>query len=940
MRPGRGARGACAAGDSLVVAHAIMVLLQFVAVFLSVRFVVLRRVGPHWLLVSAALLIMAGLEIANMFAPPLFTAGAPVLGMRESVELAISALLAAGFALTERWFALKERFEGRFRLIADVDRSLVGLLDEGRILAAVCDGMVRGDGYRLAWVGYGEPDGSVRVARSAGCATGFLERIGVRWDESPAGQGPAGTSLRTGATCVVNRIPDDPRMAEERAAAAGSGLRSCASLRIDVGAGSRAVLCLYSGTRDAFDAVETEAISALAGRLGAAVVAARHHALFVSAKSAYDDLLRTQRDGVVCVRGGRIVRVNAAAVAMLGHDDAGDLLGSDPAAILHDPGGQPCARSLLRCGDPGTGRFACDAVVRRRDGTTFYAELSGNWVARPDRPETRGLTAWNPEMSGPLGMIVVRDITRRRNALEEVRRERDFTEKILGVVGALVIQLDPDGGIRLVNPHCEKVTGYRAGDLTGRRMEDVLLPAPARPVFRSAFREARGGRVGASVEYPLVTRSGETRQVVWNHAALVGASGDVTSVIAAGIDMTDRQRLEAQIVGMQKMEAVGTLAGGIAHDFNNILTGILGNLDLARRSIPEGSSLSGSVLEAIRACERAAALIRQLLEFSRRSPLERRAVDLRKVLPEVVHLFSETIDRRIEVVLSAPDDLWPATADGNQVHQVLMNLCVNARDAILERLEAGRGDDAGRGAYAIRVSARNVSVDDVYCRIYPYARTGDHVLLTVSDNGAGMDEATQRRVFEPFFTTKKLGRGTGLGLSTVYGIVKQHGGWINMESAPGEGTEFSVYLPRAVGAWAAEAVSEEAPEARPGRERILLADDELMIREIGRKVLESAGYTVITASDGREALEVFERERTGLDLVILDVTMPLLSGIEVLERMRELDPSVRVILSSGYSAGSDCGGPIEARPAAFLQKPYRTDALSRMVRDVLDGKVR
>ncbi len=921
----------------MFVLHAIGVVLQFVAVFLSVRFVVRKRLGPHWLLVSGALAFLATIGIAEIPVSPAVPASVSPFETHDALELAISLLLAAGFSLTDRWFVFKERLEGRFRLIAEVDRSLVGLLDEGMILSAVCEGMTRGKVYGLAWIGYGEPDGAVKVARSAGDAEGFLSRINVRWDDSPEGRGPAGRSLRTGETCVVAGIGDDPRTADAKAAAE-FGMGSSASLRIDAGPGSRVVLNLYSRSRKAFDTVEMEAISALAGRLGAAILGARRHALFVSAKNAYDDLMRTQRDGVVCVRGRKIVRVNPAAAAILGYDDARELLDRDPATILADPESNPKLRSLLQYGEPGTDRFACEAAVRRKDGATFVAELSANWVPRPDAPRAEGATSWNPEMKGPLGMIVVRDITRRKQALEEVRRERDFTEKILAVVGAVVVLLGPDGEILLVNPHCEEVTGQRSADVEGLKMADVLLPGAARAVFRNAFADALAGRVAANVEYPLLAKSGQLRQVVWSHAAVVGPSGQVTSVIAAGIDLTDRRRLEEQVVGMQKMEAVGTLAGGIAHDFNNILTGILGNLDLARRSLPDGSPVSESVQEAIRASERAAALIRQLLEFSRRSPLERRAVDLKKVLQEVVHLVSETIDRRIEVAWTAPNDLWAAAADGNQAHQVLMNLCVNARDAVLERLEDRGGGEAPPGGYAIRLAAENASVGDAYRRAFPYAQTGDYVLLTVSDNGAGMDDATQRRVFEPFFTTKKLGRGTGLGLSTVYGIVKQHDGWINMESVPGEGTMFSVYFPRAVAAEDAEGPCDEAPESRPGRERILLVDDEAMIRELGRKVLAGGGYKVITASNGREALEIFARERNRLDLVILDLTMPLLSGLEVFDKMRELAPDVRVILSSGNPTGPELNGPIKARPTAFLQKPYRPDALSRIVRDVLDGK--
>ncbi|MGE5190106.1 MAG: PAS domain S-box protein [Gemmatimonadota bacterium] len=924
-----------------LIAKAVTALLQFAAVILSVRFVVMKRLGYHWLLVSAALAFMGFVGVAEIPVAPVLQTAADhrsPYAIHDAIELAISLLLAAGFVLTERWFLLKERLEGRFRLIAEVDRSLVGLLDEEKILSEVCDGMTRGREYRLAWIGRAAPGGSVEVVRSAGDGQGLLAKIDVRWDESPEGRGPAGSCLRTGEACVVDRIGEDPRMAEGEAAAAAFGLRSCASVRVDVGGGPPTVLTLYSAKRNAFDAVEMGAISALAGRLGAAVVGARRHALFVSAKNAYDDLLRTQRDGIICVRGGKIVRVNPAAVSILGYNDATGLLGGDPAVILDDPDGDPDVRSLLRRGDPGAGRFACEAVVRRGNGGTFVAEIAATWLPRPDGLRAEGPSGWTPEMQGPLGMFVIRDITRRKEAMEDLRGERDLRGKILGIVGALVVQLGPEGEILLVNRQCEEVTGYRAGELAGRRWEDVLLPASARSPFRVAFANALAGGIPANVEYPLLTKSGETRLVAWSHAAVAGPAGKARSVIAAGIDFTDRRRLEEQVVGMQKMEAVGTLAGGIAHDFNNILTGILGNLDIARKALPDGVPASEAVHEAIRASERAAVLIRQLLEFSRRSPLERRAVDVAKVLREVVHLFSQTIDRRIAVGWTAPDDLWLAAADVNQTHQVLMNLCVNARDAVLERLEAGGGNDAPPGGYAIRLAAESAVVGDAYCRAHKYARPGEYVLLTVSDNGTGMDEATQRRVFEPFFTTKKLGRGTGLGLSTVYGIVKQHDGWINMESAPGKGTVFSVYLPRAVAATAADASSEDAPAVRAGRERILFVDDEEMIRNLGRRILERDGYTVVTASDGREALDIFASERAALDIVILDMTMPLLSGLEVLERMRALDPGVRVILSSGYPVESGYAGSIGARPAAFLQKPYRPEALSRLVRDVLDGR--
>ncbi len=400
-----------------------------------------------------------------------------------------------------------------------------------------------------------------------------------------------------------------------------------------------------------------------------------------------------------------------------------------------------------------------------------------------------------------------------------------------------------------------------------------------------------------------------------------------------GIDVTERRLLEKQLIEMQKMEAVGTLAGGIAHDFNNILTGILGSLDLARGFVPPGSPASAPIAEGIKASERAVQLVRQLLDFSRRSPAECRPVNLGNVVREVAALFSQTIDRRIEVTCSIADDLLPAFVDPNQVHQVLMNLCVNARDAIMESLETVE-KSGGRPltGYWIYTRAENVEVDDDYCRIFPYARKGRYIRLSIGDNGAGMDEATQRRVFEPFFTTKKMGRGTGLGLSTVYGIVKQHNGWINLESRRGEGDDLLRLLSRGDGAFAEEAPggTEHEPTGE-GKETVLFADDEELIRDLGRQVMEMHGYTVFLAEDGMRAIDLFSRNREAIDLVVLDLTMPQRSGMEVLRAIRKIDPGARVILSSGSS-------PAEPVPGTtFLPKPYRADMLAKAVRSALDA---
>jgi CheY-like chemotaxis protein len=260
-----------------------------------------------------------------------------------------------------------------------------------------------------------------------------------------------------------------------------------------------------------------------------------------------------------------------------------------------------------------------------------------------------------------------------------------------------------------------------------------------------------------------------------------------------------------------------------------------------------------------------------------------------------------------------------------------MNLCVNARDAIMESLETVE-KSGGRPltGYWIYTRAENVEVDDDYCRIFPYARKGRYIRLSIGDNGAGMDEATQRRVFEPFFTTKKMGRGTGLGLSTVYGIIKQHNGWINLESRAGKGTTFCAYFPEATGLSEEKPALPETASSRRGKETVLFADDEELIRDLARQVMEMHGYTVLLAEDGMQAIELFRSNREAIDLVVLDLTMPQRSGMEVLRAIRKIDPGARVILSSGSPPSEPVPG------TTFLPKPYRADMLAKVIRTALD----
>lgn len=383
-----------------------------------------------------------------------------------------------------------------------------------------------------------------------------------------------------------------------------------------------------------------------------------------------------------------------------------------------------------------------------------------------------------------------------------------------------------------------------------------------------------------------------------------------------------RKRLEDHVHQLQRFEAIGRLAGGVAHDFNNMIGAIMGWAEMGCEDVPQGTRTRERFEKIREQSSKAAKLTSQLLAFGRRQILQRRNVNLNTLVQEEMSFLGKVIGAGIEVkVLSAPE-LAITQADPTQVEQVLMNLCLNARDAM------------PNGGQLI-IETRNVEIDEQYCRAHPHAKSGKYVLLSVSDSGIGMDKATLEQIFEPFFTTKEMGHGTGLGLATVYGIVKQHGGFIYVYSEPGLGTSFRAYLP-------AENGSSERREAPPvalparGRETVLLADDHDGLRDSAQEMLQALGYQTILARNGWEALQLFETNKKHIDLLLLDVVMPRLSGPEVYAKISSGQPGVKVIFATGYTAE---GAPLAALAQSgvtILQKPYSFSALSQAVRKTLD----
>jgi signal transduction histidine kinase len=387
----------------------------------------------------------------------------------------------------------------------------------------------------------------------------------------------------------------------------------------------------------------------------------------------------------------------------------------------------------------------------------------------------------------------------------------------------------------------------------------------------------------------------------------------------------EHKRLEEQLFQARKLESIGRLAGGVAHDFNNLLTAIYGYSELLESEIPAESELSNHVRSIQRAADRAAALTGQLLAFARRQLIQPKVVNLNELILNLDSMLQRLIGEHIKLTAHTASDLNPVCMDPNQFEQILINLVVNARDAIPP--EGGR----------ITVETRNVTLDAEYARQHDGVTEGDYVMLAVSDTGSGMDEAVRLQIFEPFFTTKEKGRGTGLGLATVYGIVKQAGGHIWMYSEVGEGTAFKIYLPRATDPVDAASVYEPAGSSPRGTETLLIAEDESELRSLATAALQALGYHVLVAVDGVAALALAVDHKGEIDLLVTDVVMPRMSGKDLAEQLRISRPSMKVLYVSGYTEETLLHHGTADPGTAFLAKPYTLSDLSHKVREVLSA---
>jgi PAS domain S-box-containing protein len=515
------------------------------------------------------------------------------------------------------------------------------------------------------------------------------------------------------------------------------------------------------------------------------------------------------------------------------------------------------------------------------------------------------------------------EFTREITARKRAEAERERLMAAIEQTGEMVIVTDPKGSIQYVNPAFETVTGYSRGETIGRNPRLLKSGEQDEAFYRELWQTIASGRTWQG--RIINTRKDGTHYP--EEATISPVSdpeGRIVSYVAVKRDISAQRLIEDKLLQAQKMETVGQLAGGVAHDFNNMLQVIISYVEMSLATVKAGQPLFQNLMEIQRAAQRSAEMTGQLLAFARKQTASPKVLDLNESVAGTQKMIQRLIGEEIDLVWMPGHDLWKVKIDPIQLDQILANLAVNARDAI-------------GGVGKVVIGTQKVSLDEAYCAAHAGTVPGDFVVLAVRDDGRGMDRETMSHLFEPFFTTKGPGKGTGLGLATIYGIVKQNNGFIDVSSEPGQGTTFGVYLPRIEGETMSGRTDADVAASRRGTETLLVVEDEPAILALALQSLTPLGYTVLTASSPHEAMRK-SRELSGqIHLLITDVVMPQMNGRQLVERLRAARPGLKCLFMSGYTADVIAHRGVLDEGVSFIAKPFSLITLAEKVREVLDG---
>jgi two-component system, cell cycle sensor histidine kinase and response regulator CckA len=651
----------------------------------------------------------------------------------------------------------------------------------------------------------------------------------------------------------------------------------------------------------------------------------------VKSVESYVSLFENSMDGIFrTTMDGKFITVNTALAKMLGYSGKDEIIGID---ILKELYFNPNEREITyQVKDRDTIVYK----LRSKQGKEIWVEENIRKIIDNDQIYFEG---------------IVRDITSRKQSLEEKEKlyheiqlqKTIFEHTVIFAPFGVMITDAISGEVYLHNLAINKIFGI-INDTFYELYNLWKDPNFSNEDFRLFEHLRETGEVVYLPEFTwdaslfanekfssFVTKTAVIRAVAF---PVLDMNEKVSHFVIILEDITNQRNLEAQIRHAVKMESVGNLAGGIAHDFNNLLTGIIGNTALALSKIKRDSGIYNYLINVEKASKRAAELTKQLLSFSRKTKIHLKPINLNSCIDEIVLILKRTIDPKIVIERRIASNLSPINADSGQIIQVIMNLCVNARDAITKEWQ---DSNPIKKESKIILETENVTISQEYCDSHFEGFPGDFVCLKISDTGCGIDKKVLEKIFEPFYTTKETSEGTGLGLSIVYSIVKQHNGWINVYSESKIGTTFKIYIPSII-----DIIEEEDYEIktqiRSGKETILLVDDEEIVLDLGTSTLQAYGYKVLAAKDGKEAMEIFNQQKDNINLVLLDYAMPKMNGAEVIHEVKKINPKQKIILMSGYISELQVISDTINMVDTFIQKPYEPDFLLQAVRDVLDKK--
>jgi len=788
------------------------------------------------------------------------------------------------------------RINRLYAVLYKLNAAVLRTRDLEEIREQTCRILVDEGWLKLVWIGAATKEGRLHPVAWAGEGVEPLTQIDASAQLSALAEGPSAVALREGRADVCGDL-NEPRMAPWRQATLLGGCHSAAAVPLPI-RGPKEVLTLYAAQPNFFGDQELRLLERVAETLGIAYnlrdEEQRRLAVETRLKDSelrYRRIVETTAEGVLTIdASAHITFVNQHMADMLGYT-RDEMVGTLVFEFFEGPGR---ARGM-------------EMFERRREGVGDIYEQS---YRHKDGREIWTLVSATPLINaegvfeGAIGMVT--DVTERR-------RERAEADALFALSPDIMCVAARDGRFVRLSPSFERILGYPVHEALSRSAFDFVHPDDLSKTTR-AFEKVGRGEAVTGFESRYRSKAGGHHTLSWSAVA----ANEVIYAIAR--DVTDQHALEQQLRQAQKMEAVGNLAGGIAHDFNNVLSVMLAYTSMAVEDLPEGDRLRGDLEHVVAAALRASALTNQLLAFSRRQILEPQVMDLNACVRELGQMLARVLGEHIELSLSVHGSVGRVYADPSQIEQVIMNLVVNARDAM------ARG-----GKLSIAVADVEVAEGAL-----PGLAPGHYVMLSVADTGTGIHAGTFDQIFEPFYTTKERGKGTGLGLSTVYGIVKQSGGHITVESELGRGATFRVYLPRSERPSLVSLAPRALAKNLRGTETILLAEDDPAVRQTMLTVLRRQGYEVLEAACGDDALTLSAHYTAPIHMLVTDVLMPRMNGRELAERLLLTRPHMRVLYVSGYTEDAIVHEGVLDAGIAYLRKPVTPDALARKMRELLD----